>query len=180
MISKRSLFRKYSLQCFHRVTQSVMALWDTDTGTRFVQGHLASVQKVMGDIIAKKVFFRKHWFFEVKYQIPPPSLDQSFMRGHCPPLSRTTEYPKSWVFGEVQGTRITAGFQKVAISQLTEIYMQLSSLRRAGRRDLCYHQHLSNGCSLSQVAALEQSSSSRSKCFEAWACLNVWLKYLYL
>lgn len=54
MISKRSLFRKYSLQCFHRVTQSVMALWDTDTGTRFVQGHLASVQKVMGDIIAKR------------------------------------------------------------------------------------------------------------------------------
>lgn len=39
---------------FACVTQSVMALWDTDTGTHFVQGHLASVQKIMGDIIAKK------------------------------------------------------------------------------------------------------------------------------
>lgn len=37
-------------------TWSVMAQWDTDTGTHFVQGHLTSVQNT-GDIIAKKVNF---------------------------------------------------------------------------------------------------------------------------
>lgn len=36
-------------------TWSVTALWDTDTGTHFVQGHLTSVQKIIGDIIARKV-----------------------------------------------------------------------------------------------------------------------------
>lgn len=166
-----------------------MALWDTDTGTHCVQGHLASAK------IYRRYYNQEGWKFSLE------SIDSLKLSIKSHPLvlasplwqvialiwpgqqSTPNPYPccrADWEFGEVQGTRIKLGFQKVAVSQLTEIDMKLSSLWRTGRRDLCYNGHLSNGCSPSQMAALNrQNSSFSSKRFKAWACqihdLNIYI-----
>lgn len=72
-----------------------------------------------------QIFIRKHWFLEVKNQVPLLSFDQPFMRGRCPHLTHNTRAPQiltpaaglSEYLGMWSGRGIKFAFQKVGISQ---------------------------------------------------------------